>query len=172
MKKIDENLVSNFGDIISNELLAEFKANIDFMSAFCPVGSVAPIMVGLPGVPEPDPNIWQECNGLEIINPNSPLRSQGDSLRYTPNMINRYIRVPINFGFAGNPGGYNETLQFKHNHGGRTTTAGTGGDVKSGSFFGGRKHTRNHSHKINNSFPNPVNVEPPFYTVKFYMRIQ
>lgn len=167
--KIDEDQLNEYGDIIAYELMTKFKDSIDFMNIFCPVGAVAPIMFGLPGVPVPDLNMWQECNGSEITNPNSPLRSQGASRRYTPNMINRYMRVPINFGLAGNSGGFNTTLQFKHNHGGTTNTVGVGGAIKSG-------HNANtaisHSHEITTSFPNRVNVEPPFYTVKFYMRIQ
>lgn len=168
-EKIDEDLLSQFGDIVATDLKALLKKNLDFMFNACPVGAIAPILVGLPGVPLPDENIWQECVGSEINNPNSPLRSQGDSLRFTPNMIDRYVRVPINFGLAGNPGGLNATLAFKHNHGGRTNTVGVGGDVGSGHD---KRHTRSHSHKNNYSFSTPVNIEPPFYTVKFYMRIQ
>jgi hypothetical protein len=167
--KIDEELVSKFGDIVSNELATVLKQNMDFMSSFCPIGEVIPILTGMPGVPNPDPNIFQECDGSEITNENSPLRSQGGSPRFVPNMIGKYIRVPINFGLAGNSGGYNTTLQFKHDHGGRTNTVGVGGAIRSGY---NKRHARSHSHAINYSFPNPINVEPRFYTVKFYMRIQ
>lgn len=167
--KIDENLFAEFGDVLAHELATLFRENIDFMSAFCPIGAVAPIMVGLPGVPVPDPNIWQECDGSEITNQNSPLRSQGNSLRFTPNMINRYIRVPTNFGLTGTLGGENATLKFKHNHGGQTNKVTTGGAIRSGH---NKRHASAHRHGIKTSFENPVNVEPPYYTVKFYMRIQ
>jgi hypothetical protein len=167
--KIDDDLISKFGDIVATELMQSFKDNIDFMSSFCPIGEVIPILVGMPGVPDPDPNIFQECDGSEITNENSPLRSQGGSPRFTPNMIGRYIRVPVNFGLSGNSGGYNTTLQFKHSHGGRTDTVGTGGAIRSGF---NKRHARSHSHEIKESFTTPVNVEPRFYTVKFYMRIQ
>ena len=169
MAKIDDDLVSEFGDVVSNELLTELKTNMDFMSSFCPVGAVAPILFGLPGVPTPDPNIWQECNGSEITNPNSPLRSQGSSVRRTPDLRDRYVRMPNTFGLSGNTGGFNSTLIFRHNHGGRTNTVGTGGAIRGGY---NKRHARSHSHAINTSFPNAINVEPPYYTVKFYMRIQ
>lgn len=169
MSKIDDASLSDFGDIVAWQLSTALKVNIDFMSAFCPVGNIVPILVGMTGVPTPDSNIWQECDGSEIVNENSPLRSQGGSPRYTPNMIDKYLRVPTNFGLSGNQGGVNATLVFKHNHGGTTNTVSTGGDVDSGH---NKRHTKNHSHKINTSFSNPINIEPPFYTVKFYMRIQ
>jgi hypothetical protein len=169
MSKIDDSSVADFGDVVAWELATALKNGIDFMSGFCPVGQIVPILTNMPGVPLPDPNIFQECDGSEITNPNSPLRSQGGSPRFVPNMIDRYLRVPINFGLSGQTGGLNSTLQFKHNHGGRTNTVGTGGAIRSGY---NKRHARSHSHAINTSFPNPVNVEPPYYTVKFYMRIQ
>lgn len=167
--KIDEDIISDFGDVVPFELATALKINIDYMSAFCPVGAIAPILYGMPGVPLPDPNMWQECDGSEIINPNSPLRSQGGSPRFTPNMLDRYIRMPINFGVAGNSGGTNVTLTFRHNHGGRTNVAGVGGAIKGGYD---KRHARSHDHGINTSFNDPMNVEPPHYVVRFYMRIQ
>lgn len=166
--KIDSDSVQDFGDIISHDLATLLKDNNDFLLACSPVGTIAPILFGFPGVPLPDSNVWQECNGSEITNPNSPLRSQNVK-NFTPNMIDRYMKVPSIFGQSGQTGGVNATLQFKHNHGGRTNTVGVGGAVKSG--FNTRT-ARPHSHAINDSFANPVNVEPPFYTVKFYIRIQ
>lgn len=169
MAKIDEDLLAEFGDVVASEMLDELRKNMDFMSSFCPVGAVVPILTGFPGVPAPDSNIFQECDGSEITNPNSPLRSQGSSTRFVPDMRNRYIRMPKLFGLSGNAGGENATLKFKHNHGGRTNTVGVGGAIRGGY---NKRHARSHSHAIKTSFPNPVNVEPPYYTVRFYMRIQ
>lgn len=166
--KIDSNSKQNFGDLVSQELATALKRNADFLLACSPVGTIAPILVGFPGVPTPDPNVWQECDGSEITNEHSPLRSQHEK-RFTPNMIERYLRVPAIFGQSGQVGGENATLQFKHNHGGRTNVVGIGGAIKSG--YDSRT-ARPHSHGIKESFFHPVNVEPPYYTVKFYIRIQ
>lgn len=168
-EKIDTDLQSNFGDLVSYELTELLKLNIDFMQAFCPVGGVAAIMVGIPGVPLPNPEFWQECDGSEITNPNSPLRTQGPIINTTPNLIEKYIRMPISFGQAGVSGGFNSTSLFRHNHGGRTGDADPGNDIDDGSSI---QDAVSHTHTIDYAFPNPVNVEPPYYTVKFYMRIQ
>ena len=167
--KIDITEQSEFGDLVSFELSTLLKLNIDFMQAFCPVGQVVPIMVGIVGVPLPDSNFWQECNGSEIINPNSPLRTQGPIINYVPNLIDKFVRMPISFGQSGVNAGFNSTILFKHDHGGVTSVADPGNDIDDGSTV---QDAVSHSHTVSMDFPNPVNMEPPFYTVKFYMRIQ
>lgn len=168
--KIDLDKVSNFGDLASVELATALKKNLDFLDLVCSVGEIAPIMVGLPGVPIPNPNIWQECDGCEITNENSPLRSKGVEKHYTPNLVDRYLMVTPEGGqVAGTYGGENDTWYFKHNHSGTTAAYGPPGDCdEGGNAWGGRTH----AHGVNFDFNNKVNVEPPHFTIKFYMRIQ
>jgi hypothetical protein len=169
--KIDTDNFSDFADVISQELAQALKLNIDFFQNMCAIGQVAPILTGVAGVPLPDPNIWQLCDGSEIINENSPLRSLGATQHFTPNMIDRFqMMVKPGGQSAGTLGGENNTYAFKHNHGGYT------GSVTSNS---GSRHSHDlreaafsHNHTIGYDFNYPVNVEPPFYVVKFYMRIQ
>lgn len=168
-EKIDSDDLQ-YGDVISFEVASLLKSNIDSLSLVVPVGEVIPIMVGIPGVPTPDPNIWQECNGSEIINENSPLRTIGDQQRFTPDMRDRYVKVPQIFGQSGQAGGLNDSYIFRHNHAGRT-----GGFVapQDGDPSGSQFRTKTvHDHTIDYSFDFPMNVEPPFFTVKWFMRIQ
>lgn len=159
-----------YGDVISFERSTDLKENIDLLSIAVPIGEIVPIMVGIPGVPTPDSNIWQECNGAEIINQNSPLRSIGDQQKFVPDMRNRYIKVPQIFGQSGLAGGINESYIFRHNHGGITGAhnAPEDGDSSNDQF----RTTTRHTHTIAYSFDFAMNVEPPFITVRFFMRIQ
>lgn len=169
-KKIDLDGVADFSDVVSTEIAADLKLNIDFLQAVCAVGQVAPILTGLPGVPTPDPDYWQECNGSEITNENSPLRSLGANKRYVPDMRQRYIMMVKPGGQAsGTLGGENSTYAFRHNHGGITSTIGTNSDVDHSSNM---QEARDHYHTVGYSFDYPVNVEPPHIIVKFFMRIQ
>lgn len=160
----------NYGSIISYEVATELKDNIDLLSLVVPIGEIVPIAVDIPGVPTPDPNIFQECNGLEITNENSPLRSIGDQIRFVPDMRERYVKIPITFGESGVAGGLNDSYIFRHNHGGKTGThsAPEDGDPSSSQ----RMAARVHDHAIDYDFDYPMNVEPPFYTLKWFMRIQ
>ena len=85
-------------------------------------------------------------------------------------MTERYMRVSLTFGLSGIVAGENDTLIFNHNHGGQTQEfespedAEHGNDVQETSFF--------HSHSMTADFTSPVNIEPPFSTVKYFMRIQ
>jgi len=167
--KIDNSDLS-FGDVVSYEVATDFKENIDLLTLMVPVGEIFPIMVGIVGVAYPDSNIFQECNGSEIVNANSPLRSIGGQKRYTPNMIDRYIKVPTAFGESGNVGGFNNSWIFRHNHAGLTgtVTSPEDGDASSSQDM----TAMSHNHTISYDFDHAVNVEPPFMTVKYFMRIQ
>jgi hypothetical protein len=169
--KIDLTGVSEFSDVVSQELAAALKLNIDFLQNLCAIGQVAPILTGIVGVPLPDANIWQLCDGSEIVNENSPLRSQGASQHFTPNMTNRFqMMVKPGGQSAGTLGGENNTYAFKHNHGGYTGSVGSNQDGNHSHSL--REAAFSHNHTIAYDFNYGVNVEPPFYTVKFYMRIQ
>ena len=170
-EKIDTDLISNFGDIVSIELAESLRVNIDFLQNVCAIGQIAPIMVDLPGVPDPDINYWQECNGSEITNENSPLRSLGENRHYTPDMRERFIMmVKPNSQDAGSLAGENNTYAFKHHHGGYTGSVGSNSD--SDHSHSAREAAFSHNHTIAFDFNYPVNVEPPFYTVKFSMSLQ
>ena len=160
--------LSKFGKILSQELATQLYQNINALDSIIPIGGIAPILINIAGVELPNNNIWQECDGSEIINENSPLRSTGGTVRTTPNLIDRYLRVPATFGLSGGYGGDNEK-DFKHNHSGHTGSHyNPSGDVDNGSIPEGRPV---HNHTISNDL-SLINTEPPFYTVKFYQRIQ
>ena len=156
-----------FGTIMSNELATLLYNNTLWLDAMMPLGTVVPIMTNIPGVPPVDLNVWQECNGAEILNENSPLRSIGGNQYFTPDMTDRYIRVPTAFGESGLQGGVN-TYDFAHNHTGYTEYMINPAGMDHSDAV--RAHDR-HRHTLPGDL-SVINTEPPFYTVKFYMRIQ
>jgi len=161
---------AEFGIIASQELAGELSQNISAMDLLIPLGEVVPIATGIAGVPTPDPNVWQECNGSEITNPNSPLRSIGGTQRFTPDMVDRYIKVPTIFGESGLTGGENETDDLEHDHEGVTGDFTSAEDVDQSSAL--QESAFVHNHTISTELSGPINIEPPFVTVKFFMRIQ
>lgn len=170
-QKIDLDNLGDFSDVVSTELAGFLKLNIDFFQSLCAIGTIAPILTGLPGVPDPDPNFFQLCDGSEIVNENSPLRTKGVNQHFTPNMVDRFVMMVKPSGqSSGVSGGENNTYAFKHNHGGYTGSVSSNSDVD-------HSHNTNeaaftHNHTIAYDFNYPVNAEPPYYTVKYYMRIQ
>ena len=163
-----DNNITDFASIISQELATLIKGNIDYIQKSIPIGSIKPIMVNIPGVAAPDPNIWQECNGSEITNPNSPLRSTGSQQRFTPNMVDRYIRGATTPGESGSSAGSNNTT-MSHNH-----TGVTEGHVspENDDDGGARNVQWVHVHGIASDLTTPISMEPAFMIVKFFMKIQ
>jgi len=158
-----------FGVISSNELATELAENITLMDLLIPLGEIVPILVGLTGVPAVDANVFQLCDGSEITNANSPLRTIGGSQKFTPNMSNRYIKVPTVFGQSGQVGGVNVETGLSHDHFGITgdftspEAVDQDDDLQESAFI--------HAHPIAVGLSS-IPVEPPFIGVKFYMRIQ
>jgi hypothetical protein len=161
-----DNDVSEFAKIFSQDFATLLYNNNIWFDALIPLGMVVPIMTNIPGVPAPDSNIWQECNGSEIVNENSPLRSVGASQYYTPNLIDSYVRVPSVFGLAGQVGGVNQ-FDFTHNHSGFTHDF----ESPAGMDHGGvDRAVDRHRHTFETDLA-IFNTEPPYYTVKFFIRI-
>lgn len=164
---LDDNLVE-FADIVSQELATQIKNNVDYIQRSIPMGQIMPIMVGIPGVPAPNPDIWQECNGSEITNVNSPMRSTGNIQRFTPDMRSKYIRAVTVVGESGSSAGAN-AQNMAHSHGGMTGVHTTPENADSGSA---RNVSFGHAHPISSSLTTPIAMEPAYYTVKFFMKIQ
>ena len=167
---IDDDL-TEFGKLVSWELATAIAEALEYMQDSIMIGSINAIMTNLSGVDAPDPNIWQECDGSEITNENSPLRSVGGIQRYTPDLTDKYLRFSTSLGTVGNNYGAN-TYNFQHNHTG--FTANTEAPIGSDTITDAINTLQFHRHEINSDslFTSPLNTEPSYYTLKYYMRIQ
>lgn len=178
--KIDEGKCG-FGGVVSVEMMESFKVAIDHLMLTIPIGQVAPIYIyDIEGFPEINKEVWQECDGGVITNIKSPLynpETPSDlsepfnelSVNRVPDMRDRYLRMSTVFSADGSVGGDNY-IDLHHNHGGNTAytrQSNSDGDA-------GGSHTsalRNHRHGISYDLKFPINFEPEFYGLKFYMRL-
>jgi len=181
--KLDDD-VSKFASIVSIEMMQKFKSTVDHLQLSTPIGQIAPIYsYNFPEFPPINTDLWQECNGGIIINDKSPLYNPETPLDISgtvdeskvnrvPDMTDRYVRMSNNFGDDGDVGGYN-SKDFSHNHGGVSSIhlwTANGADSNSH----GIAHTDAkfaHSHGIYSDLTSEINIEPPFFGLKFYMRI-
>lgn len=161
---IDDNL-SEFGDLVSVELAQQLFDNINHLFDAMPVGTILPILYGLPGVPMPDTTIWKECDGTLIEDPLSPLRNT-----LTPDYVTQgvYMRCYGTIGNVGNFGGSN-TKNLTHSHGGSTgsnpsmeSNADTDNDFWTG---------KNHTHPIFDDL-GTYSFEPIHIRIKHYIKVR
>lgn len=161
--QIDDNQ-TDFGDLVSVELFGQLADNINHLIDAMPVGTIIPILHGLPGVPTPDADIWQECDGTTITHPLSPIRN---TIAPDYKTEGRYMRMFTNAGEIGNFGGGN-TKNLSHNHGGQTGENGGMSDNADtdDDFWTGK----NHSHSISTDL-GIYNFEPIHVRIKHYIKI-
>lgn len=164
----DEN--SEFGDIVSQELAKDIADTVDYLVKSIPIGQISPIMTNITGVPTPDPNIWQLCNGSEITNVNSPLRSVGGLQRFTPDLQDKFIRFVSNLGIVGQNFGSNTTSDFAHDHDG--LTGDHNAPVAANTVVEAANTLDKHAHGIDQRLIGPFDMRPLFITLKFFMKIQ
>jgi hypothetical protein len=166
---LDDDLAT-FGAVVSQELATQIKQNVDYLQKSIPIGMICPIMVHITGISLPDPNYWQLCDGSEITNPNSPCRSTATTHRFTPNLTESFIRVfNATTAESGSFGGQNQTTAFSHNHSGNT---GIHSPPEGAASNRNIYNVADHSHPIAADLTLDVDMQPPYYTVKYYMKIQ
>jgi hypothetical protein len=160
---IDDDLI-DYGLINSSELFTAIADNLNYLIDSMPVGSVVPILIGLTGVPTPDPSVWQLCNGSMVTNPASPLRGST-----TPDYatVGRYMRTFTTVGEIGNYGGSN-TKDLTHNHDGQTgLQAGDDQSDTDNDHF----TMADHRHTVSSDLTTAVNFEPSHIRVSHYIKI-
>jgi hypothetical protein len=164
---IDDN-VSTPGALVSKEAFEVLANNINYLIDSLPVGSIRCFVQGIPGMPDVDPSIWQECDGTAITNEFSELRGAA-----TPDYRaagGRYMRGFTNGGTIGNYGGSN-TKTLNHSHGGQTNVSrddGDGGNGEDSMFPVGPPH----SHGVPSDLGGTYNFEPVYTTVRHYIKIR
>lgn len=152
------------GSLVSVELFQALANNLNYLIDSMPVGSIVPVLVGLPGVPEPDPTIWKLCDGSKVTDQNSKLHDQT-----LPDYRGRYMKGCTTAGRTGEVGGSN-TRSFAHNHGGLTLFNDVGGDNSDTDEDYITVYP--HQHPISTDLAEPVNVEPVHIVVNFYIKIR
>ncbi len=78
---IDDD-ITEYGDLVSVEMFQAIADNINHLIDGAQPGKIMMIATGITGVPDPDPKIWQLCDGSLITEPSSPMYGQ-----YTRDMV-------------------------------------------------------------------------------------
>lgn len=161
--QINDN-ITDFGDLVSVELWQQLCDNVNHLLDAMPVGTIIPIIHGLPGVPTPDTDIWQECDGTTISHPLSPIRNTVSPDYKTEG---RYMRMYTSPGDIGNLSGSNiKNLTHDHSgHTGENPPMDNNADTDSDFWTG-----KNHTHIISADL-GEFNFEPLHCRIKHYIKI-
>lgn len=149
---------------VTEETIRKMIQNVNMLGKLALIGSVRAIQLNQAGVQAPDSTIWQLMNGTEITNPNSPLRSVGLTLRFTPNMTSRYVRGASTD--SANSSGGAATVNLSHFH----DTGAIGGETNGEE--GEEKTARLvHTHPISADLSAAEPLELAHQRLAFYLKI-
>lgn len=93
--ELDSNEL-NINRPVSEETVRKLIQNINLLGQLAIIGSIRAIAVNTPGVPPPNTDQFQYCDGGEITNDFSPLRSTSGHTRTTPKIADKYLRGALN----------------------------------------------------------------------------
>lgn len=149
---------------VNEETIRKMIQNVNMFGRMAPIGSVRAIQLNQTGAQTPDPTIYQFMDGSEITYPNSPLRSVGLTLRFTPDMTSKYIRG-ANSTSANNIGG-SPTVNLSHTHAVGMTSGSIVGEE------GDEKTARvPHSHPVSDDLSPIEPLEMAHQRLAFYLKI-
>jgi hypothetical protein len=153
----------DYGSALAESTYKQMGQQVNRLIDCVPIGTIMMFAINQPGVSAPNPNLWQLANGAEITNPDSPLRTIGINVRYTPNLVDRFIYGSTTGG-AGAYGG-EATTDVNFGDPGSATSSVPDPVVSSGSNIVGP-----YSPPHNHNFGTRSNI-PPYYTAAFYLKI-
>jgi hypothetical protein len=158
----------------NEESVRKIIHDTNYLSNLLPLGQIIQIQINQVGVPVVDSNVWQLCDGSEIVNPLSLLRTIGINQRFTPDFPDTFIRgAPAT---TGNASGGSQFFPLDHGHFG-----GTGFDSPSGSVVyeedgdpGARRYRESHGHGMVEGYRiGNITIDfPKWFKVAPFMKIQ
>ena len=160
---------------INEESKRKLIHNINWLLDLAPIGEIVYINVNLSG--QPDPDRWQICDGSEITNPKSPLKTDPNppnTQRFVPDLRNTYARfspntTSNNIVNSTSPSAVGSQFHaLSHNHGGTGSAGGGGGlDDDPERLSGG-----SHAHGIVSNFSSAEFIDSPAYVFfNAYMKV-
>ena len=162
-EEIDLNKPSN------EETMRKMIQNHNYLGDLIPLASILTININQPGSDPVDTDVWQICDGSEIVHPDSPLRSIGVDLRFTPDIDQKYIKGSNTL--TDNSQGGTQTIDFSHDHGWSGVHTKTflifdnDGDDSALIYYDDHAHFINSAGVVTPDYPK-------WYKVAAYMKIQ
>lgn len=151
---------------VSEEVVRKIAQNLNMLSKLAFVGSYRAVHLQLSGSTVPSTGQFQLCNGSEIVDSTSPLSTQGSNQHFTPNLINKYIRVAGSTSSNGTVGADSNNLE--HDHGGLT---GAYIHQQKSEEDGPHSQVYNHYHSISKDLSPAEIINPPYMNTVFYLKI-
>ncbi len=154
---------------VSDETVRKIIQNVNMLAELAKIGQILSVAINQPGVPSPNPNLHQQCDGSEIIQSDSPLRSTSGTDRFTPNLIKFFIRGADDED-TNSQTAVDLTNNLQHNHSGFT------GYFDAIYFIGEEGDERHsyqsvHRHGINNDQSAADPIDPAHLKVLMYLKI-
>jgi len=154
----------------SEQLKKKIIHNLNFYGMLHTIGSIANIQINQVGVSAPNSSIWQLCDGSEIVDPGSPLRTIGLTTRFTPDYDLKFLRIDDTV--DENPVGGSDTFNLTHDHGGQTTGLTPVQPVLGNTGSDRKNHDPFHEHGISDDLTSPIAIDSPAgYNLAPYMKI-
>lgn len=150
------------------ESLKKIIQNQNYLGNIFPVGVIIFVQLNQVGVPPVDSALYQFCDGAEITDPKSKLRSIGLNVRFVPEFEDKFVRAASALQTNGTGG--NKEFAVGHDHGGNTGSGGGGNSI--GEEGDERKGSQAHEHTIDPDL-STVEIDYPAYIgYAAYMKIK
>jgi len=161
---IDDSGADKFGNLVSVETFKQLALNLNALIDSMPIGAKIGIL-DLPGLPTPDPTIWQLCEGGVVTDQNAKLHDQT-----LPDDRGKYPKGCSTIGQSGTVAGSN-TKDFSHNHSGHTASHNMGPD-NSDTDDDYITVGIDHAHPISTDLTGARNIEPVHICIRFYIKVR
>ena len=170
--EIDDQELS-FKRPVSEETIRKLIQNVNMLGSLALVGSVRAVAVNTPGVPAPDPQQFQYCDGSQITDLTSPIRATSGHPRAVPNIADKYVRGASSTTSNADTGdltpGASRTRDLQHTH--------TTGDVSNGGIVATDGNERHgypgavHNHGVTADLSDSDPIELAHIQTAYYLKI-
>lgn len=158
---------------VNEQTIKKIIRNSNFLGDLVPIGTIQMVNINQVGVAPLSPNVWQLCDGNEIVHPDSPLRTIGFNQNFTPNIDEKYVRnAPA---VTGNSVGGSWTFALGHNHGGLTGARDPAVVVNYDNWTDDSANSAGlpHQHSIHTALGTDITIDyPQWFKVAAYLKIQ
>lgn len=154
---------------VSDETVRKIIQNINMLSKLAEIGQIISVAVNQPGVSTPSPLQFQQCDGSEITQENSPLQSTSGSPKFTPDTRDFFLRGAPDESTNGQTAP-NLTTNLQHAHSTSTIVqprVGEGGDERHAYSDSDLPHNHPLSDDLNPAEP----IDPANLKIVHYLKI-
>jgi len=153
----------------TEQLKQKLVHNINYLGMLTAPGVIHLVQTNQIGVTIPDSGIWQQCDGSEITNPNSPLRSIGVENRFVPDIDERVIKASNFPSSTSTSGQYDFTGTHTHTISARVPSTDLG---LTGEFGDDRRiHVKTHTHPLGDDLQNFTVNFPASFNLAAFMKV-